>query len=136
MPNEFTHYLASIAEGPGRKLEIRFNGLMPIIQHPDSVPVLIRAILGRLQRALSSLRDSVTGLDVSSDAWAQNPSEHLRERPDALELAVCSIANAARFLRDDCNIPSPEFLPYALQLVLLGEAFRLSNGPQRNSGAY
>ncbi|MEJ7591470.1 MAG: DUF262 domain-containing protein [Planctomycetaceae bacterium] len=49
-------------------------------------------------------------------------SKHLRESHSLIDEAVEAIRKAALFLRAE-NIPSPEFLPYSYQIVLIAIAF-------------
>jgi hypothetical protein len=55
-------------------------------------------------------------------------SEKVRKEPDLVVKAVDALCIAAKFLRRECNIPSPEFLPYSFQAVLL--AYGFSKNPQ------
>jgi hypothetical protein len=50
-------------------------------------------------------------------------SERVRKEPELVIEAVDAICIAAKFLREECNIPSPEFLPYSFQAVLLAYGF-------------
>jgi uncharacterized protein with ParB-like and HNH nuclease domain len=50
-------------------------------------------------------------------------SERVRKEPELVIKAVDAICIAAKFLREECNIPSPEFLPYSFQAVLLAYGF-------------
>ena len=63
------------------------------------------------------------GLDVYKTN-AEDFSEALLSHPNALEGVVRSIRSAADFLNEQCGVPSPELTPYALQIVVLSEAFR------------
>lgn len=48
----------------------------------------------------------------------------LRAHPEVLRSAVEDIARAAAFLRDHCNVRSPQLLPYRQQLLVLAVALR------------
>lgn len=50
-------------------------------------------------------------------------SERVRKDPELVIRAVDAICVAAEFLRKECNIPSPDFLPYSFQAVLLAYGF-------------
>lgn len=63
------------------------------------------------------------GLDIYK-ADVESFSKKLTSNPSALKSTVESIAQTANFLRDELLIPTPEFVPYSLQIVLLADAFR------------
>lgn len=72
------------------------------------------------------------GLDVyHNDVDAV--SRLLRQRPEALEEAASSLADAVSFLSKYCGIRSPRVLPYESHLVPLAEALRRK--PARRDGA-
>ena len=60
-------------------------------------------------------------------------SRRLRERPQVIEEAVRGIRLAAEFLRSECHVVSPDFVPYRLQAVFLADALRLSPTPAPNA---
>jgi hypothetical protein len=64
-----------------------------------------------------------------SEPNADGTSKLLRDRPEVIDDTVCAIKLAARFLRERCCIPSPEFLPYSYQAVMLTYAFMLDEEP-------
>jgi len=64
-----------------------------------------------------------------SEPNADGTSKLLRERPAVIDDTVCAIKLAAAFLRSRCCIPSPEFLPYSYQAVMLTYAFMLDEEP-------
>jgi hypothetical protein len=68
------------------------------------------------------------GLDVYKTN-AQELSLRLKEHPDVLRLVGHSLGRVADFLWRDCGVPSPDLMPYALQIVVLTEAFRVKPRP-------
>lgn len=68
------------------------------------------------------------GLDVYKTN-AQEFSSALLALPNTLSEVVDAIARVAEFLWDDCGVPSPDLMPYALQIVVLTEAFRVNPTP-------
>jgi hypothetical protein len=68
------------------------------------------------------------GLDVYKTN-AQELSLKLREQPDILRSVGEALGRAADFLWKDCGVPSPDLMPYALQIVVLAEAFRTTPTP-------
>ncbi|MFO0573739.1 MAG: DUF262 domain-containing protein [Polyangia bacterium] len=102
-------------------------------------------LLNRLD-ALKRERLSPMGWDTVEDDWVldvckahldldlykaseEELAKRLRARPEVVDQAIENLGRAARFLRDDCFIPSPEWMPYALQAVLLADALRLRPEP-------
>ncbi|PBB90347.1 hypothetical protein CK215_22095 [Mesorhizobium sp. WSM3864] len=63
------------------------------------------------------------GLDVYKTN-AQELSDALKSEPTVVREVVQAISRVAGFLWTDCGVPSPDFVPYALQIVVLAEAFR------------
>jgi hypothetical protein len=63
------------------------------------------------------------GLDVYKTN-AQELSLKLKSEPDVLRAVGDALGKAADFLWDVCGVPSPDLMPYALQTVVLAEAFR------------
>ncbi|WP_137151790.1 DUF262 domain-containing protein [Devosia sp. FKR38] len=68
------------------------------------------------------------GLDVYKTN-AQDLSDELKLQPSAVREVIAAISRAASFLKYSCGIPSPDFVPYALQIVVLAEAFRTQPSP-------
>jgi len=67
-------------------------------------------------------------LEISSPK-AEQLSNIIKETPELLNEAVDNIKLAAQFLAEECNIPSPAFLPYSYQAVFLAEAYRSNRDP-------
>ena len=67
-------------------------------------------------------------LDVYKTS-ADELSRSLMAKSHVIDDVMHSIARAADFLWMDCGIRSPDMLPYALQIVVLSEAFRKSPEP-------
>lgn len=65
----------------------------------------------------------ILGLDVYK-ADIEELSKRVTNHPTCLESAVASIAKTATFLKDELGIPSHEFVPYSLQIVLLADTLR------------
>ncbi|MDN3562835.1 DUF262 domain-containing protein [Paeniroseomonas aquatica] len=63
------------------------------------------------------------GLDVYKTN-AQELSDVLKSRPDVVMEVGEALGRAAKFLNKVCRVPTPELVPYSLQIVLLTEAFR------------
>lgn len=63
------------------------------------------------------------GLDLY-DASVEEVSRQLRTHPEVLDQSVRNIATAAEFLASNCLVAGPGILPYALQIVLIADAFR------------
>ena len=78
---------------------------------------------------------SLASLEISRPDVEQT-SEVIKNDPDVLQRAVTAIKKAAYFLRIRCLIPSPDFLPYSYQGVLLAFAFsrhsNISDAVQRS----
>lgn len=55
---------------------------------------------------------------------AQELSDSLKDDADAVRVVVESVGRVAKFLWEVCAVPSPEFVPYSLQIVLLTDVFR------------
>jgi hypothetical protein len=68
------------------------------------------------------------GLDVYK-ASADELSRALVSEPEVLTRVFDALAKVADFLWEDCGIRSPELVPYALQIVVLAEAFRVNPAP-------
>ncbi|MCK1496084.1 DUF262 domain-containing protein [Bradyrhizobium sp. 188] len=68
------------------------------------------------------------GLDVYKTN-AQELSPRLKSEPEVLRAVGEALGRAADFLWDACGVPSPELMPYALQTVVLAEAFRCEPCP-------
>lgn len=68
------------------------------------------------------------GLDVYK-ASADELSKELTSNPHILESVFKSIARSADFLWNTCGLGSPDLVPYALQIVVLSEAFRVRPEP-------
>ncbi|MCW5691141.1 MAG: DUF262 domain-containing protein [Pseudolabrys sp.] len=71
------------------------------------------------------------GLDVYKTN-AQELSDKLRVRRAVVQEVGYSLRRAAEFLWSRCGVPSPDLVPYSLQVVILAEAFRLSPDPDNN----
>jgi hypothetical protein len=63
------------------------------------------------------------GLDVYKTN-AEELSKDLRRRPSVLQDVGSAIEAAAEFLWTTCGVPTPDLVPYSLQIVVLVEAFR------------
>jgi hypothetical protein len=46
---------------------------------------------------------------------------------DLIKYSLDNLEKSAAFLRIKCNVPGSKLLPYSMQLILIGEFFRLSN---------
>tara|TARA_R110000787_G_scaffold68468_8_gene153128 strand:+ start:165 stop:2141 length:1977 start_codon:yes stop_codon:yes gene_type:complete len=68
------------------------------------------------------------GLDVYKTN-AQEFSEALLSSPETLDEVFAALSRTARFLWVRCGVPSPDLVPYALQIVVLAEAFRIEPNP-------
>jgi hypothetical protein len=68
------------------------------------------------------------GLDVYKTN-AQEFSEALLSSPETLEEVFAALVRTARFLWTRCGVPSPDLVPYSLQIVVLAEAFRVEANP-------
>ena len=73
-----------------------------------------------------------SGLEISTPN-AERTSEILRKTPEVLDEVVAAITRTAQFLREDCCIPSPEFVPYSYQAVILSYAFIVCAAPDRET---
>jgi Protein of unknown function DUF262 len=62
-------------------------------------------------------------LEISSPN-AEQLSKTLKNKPSLIKDAVSAIKRAAGFLKERCNIPSPAFVPYSYQSVLLADVLR------------
>ena len=84
--------------------------------------LLLRAVLAALDR------------DIYAKDWAElMVKEDVRARlPEVFESAADGIRGALRFLKG-LGVTSDRLLPYGLQLVLLGEFFRLCRQPAANA---
>ena len=84
--------------------------------------LLLRAVLAALDR------------DIYAKDWADlMVKQEVRARlPDVFNLAADGIRGALRFLKG-LGVTSDRLLPYGLQLVLLGEFFRLCPQPAANA---
>ncbi|MCY2991509.1 MAG: DUF262 domain-containing protein [Planctomycetota bacterium] len=69
-----------------------------------------------------------SGLEISTPN-AERTSRVLRDTPEVIDEVVSAIKRTAQFLREDCCIPSPEFLPYSYQAVILSYAFLVCETP-------
>lgn len=67
-------------------------------------------------------------LDVY-EASVEEVSIRLKGRPEKIDESAAAIARAIEFLEDRCLVPSMSVLPYALQLVVLADAFRIVPHP-------
>lgn len=65
------------------------------------------------------------GLEISRPK-AEATSRFIKENPDALNDAVGAVVSSAKWLRERCLIPSPQFVPYSYQIVFLAYAFLLN----------
>ncbi len=72
------------------------------------------------------------GLDVYK-ASADELSTALVNNPDVLGEIFESIARVADFLWVECGVGSPDLVPYALQIVVLAEAFRVNPAPSKRT---
>ncbi len=92
---------------------------------------LVKKGFGKLKRVFL-LRGvlAALGRDIYAKDWAklvvQEPIR--RQLPEAYESATCGINHALEFL-GRLGVTSDRILPYGLQLVLLGEFFRLCSDP-------
>lgn len=68
------------------------------------------------------------GLDVYKTN-AQELSTALVAQPGVLDRVAEAIGLAAKFLWRECGIRSPDLVPYALQIVVLAETFRMNPTP-------
>jgi hypothetical protein len=73
-----------------------------------------------------------SGLEISTPN-AERTSRVLRETPEVIDEVVAAILRTAQFLREDCCIPSPEFVPYSYQAVILSYAFIVCEAPDRET---
>ena len=64
-----------------------------------------------------------------SPPHAEATSKVLRGNPRVINDVVAAITRTAEFLREECCIPSPEFVPYSYQAVILSYAFTLFETP-------
>lgn len=68
------------------------------------------------------------GMDMSKTN-AKDLSVELKRKPEILEHVASSLKRAILFLRERCGVPSPYMVPYAYQLILLADAFRVRPEP-------
>jgi hypothetical protein len=70
---------------------------------------------------LSTVR-ALAGIEIARPNVVPT-SDRVRKEPELVIRAIDAICIAAKFLRKECNIPSPDFLPYSFQAVLLAYGF-------------
>lgn len=100
-----------------RKLEeIRKEVLLPILWDGLDSDIVLKATKAAYD--LNVYRSS-----------GQELSDAIRSKKDVIDDVGAASGRAARFLIDRCGVPMPDLMPYALQTVLLIEAFRLRPEP-------
>jgi hypothetical protein len=73
---------------------------------------------------------AVTGEDIQRADWAQFSAKQGSKLPEIVDEAESALFHAAKFLFEDLGVPGSRLLPYALQLVMLSEFFRLCAEPK------
>jgi hypothetical protein len=72
---------------------------------------------------------AVAGEDIQRSDWAQFSERQGSKLPAIVDAAEAALLQAARFLFEELGVPGSRLLPYALQLVMLSEFFRLCPEP-------
>jgi hypothetical protein len=60
-------------------------------------------------------------------------SQKIADNPAVVDSVFVCLSRATQFLNEDCGIRGPAMLPYAMQAVVLAEAFRANPKPDRAS---
>lgn len=73
---------------------------------------------------------AASGEDIQRVHWAQFAAKHSSQLPEIVDAAETALLHAAQFLFEELGVPGSKLLPYALQLVMLSEFFRLCPEPK------
>ncbi|WP_437899732.1 GmrSD restriction endonuclease domain-containing protein [Sorangium sp. So ce124] len=78
---------------------------------------------------------AAASVDVHSTDWAHLAKTLHQALPATVDAAEAGLLRAARFLLEEVGVPGDKLLPYANQIVLLGEFFHLKAEPDAGEKA-